>query len=69
LKHWRQRQRLKQAVLADLLGRHRNTISAWERGMCLPERKGQVLDLAGHLQLTAPETRRLYALWVLERLG
>lgn len=56
---WRKRHHLKQQIIAAKLGVHLNTISKWERGICLPASKGLVLELAYHLGLTAPETRQL----------
>jgi tetratricopeptide (TPR) repeat protein/transcriptional regulator with XRE-family HTH domain len=48
-----------QNYLATKLGVHRNSISKWERGICLPESKTMVLELAHQLQLDSHDTQRL----------
>ncbi|HEY6408874.1 MAG TPA: NB-ARC domain-containing protein, partial [Ktedonobacteraceae bacterium] len=48
-----------QHALAEKLGVHRNTISKWERGICLPESKTLVLELAHQLRLEMGDARRL----------
>ncbi|GHO80010.1 tetratricopeptide repeat protein [Ktedonobacter sp. SOSP1-85] len=59
LKAARKRKRLTQKQLAQLLGMHYNTISAWELGTYLPETRGLVLELARHLELDEQGTRHL----------
>jgi tetratricopeptide (TPR) repeat protein len=55
----RTRRCITQQTLAASLGLHRNTISKWERGLCLPESKTLVLELARQLRLDASDTCRL----------
>lgn len=55
----RKRQKLCQQALADKLGVHRNTISAWECGNWLPDTRGIVADLAKQLSLDSNETEQL----------
>ncbi|HZR41110.1 MAG TPA: helix-turn-helix transcriptional regulator [Ktedonobacteraceae bacterium] len=50
---------INQRHLAIKLDVHRNTISKWERGICLPESKTVVLELARQLQLDTYDTQRL----------
>ena len=50
---------LTQKQLAQRLGVHANTISAWELGTYLPHARGLVLELARHLHLNEQETRHL----------
>src|ERR1051326_1147695 len=59
LKAARHRRRLTQRQVAERLGVHANTISAWERGNYLPSTRGLVLELARQLQLGGAETRQL----------
>ena len=59
LKSLRQRCDLSQAELAMHLGLHRNTIGKWERGDCLPDTRGMVLELANRLALNERETNLL----------
>lgn len=54
----RQRQ-ISQQELASRLDVHRNTISKWERGVCLPESKTLVLEVARQLRLNTQDTNRL----------
>jgi transcriptional regulator with XRE-family HTH domain len=53
LKQFRVRSGLSQEELGKRLSVHRNTISAWERGLNLPETRGMVLELARALDLEA----------------
>jgi transcriptional regulator with XRE-family HTH domain/tetratricopeptide (TPR) repeat protein len=53
LKQFRVRSGLSQEELGKKLSVHRNTISAWERGLNLPETRGMVLELAKALDLEA----------------
>ncbi len=48
-----------QFTLAAKLDVHRNTVSKWERGVCLPESKTLVLELAHQLRLDMYNTQRL----------
>src|SRR6266487_355035 len=48
-----------QFALAAKLDVHRNTVSKWERGVCLPESKTLVLELAHQLRLDMYNTQRL----------
>lgn len=50
---------ISQNELAAKLDVHRNTIGKWERGICLPESKTLVLELAKQLHLNENETRQL----------
>lgn len=59
LKAVRKRRKLTQHDLAQRLGKHINTIGAWERGECLPNGKSMVLELAKALRLDEMETRQL----------
>lgn len=59
LKTARKRKRLTQKQLAEQIGVHYNTISAWELGSYLPDNRGLVLELARHLALDTEETREL----------
>ncbi len=59
LQTFRKQKKIRQQVLADKLGVHRNTIGAWERGDRLPDTKGIVLELAKQLGLNGDETRQL----------
>lgn len=59
LKTLRKEKRVSQQDLAARLGVHYNTVSKWERGMCLPDSKGMVLELAKELCLNERETRIL----------
>ncbi len=59
LKTFRKRKWVSQQELAGKLGIHFNTISKWERGMCLPESKGMVLEVARRLCLDEHESRAL----------
>ncbi|HET8840119.1 MAG TPA: FxSxx-COOH system tetratricopeptide repeat protein, partial [Ktedonobacteraceae bacterium] len=59
LKTFRTQKRISQQQLAQTIGVHRNTISAWELGMYLPDTRAMVLELARHLHLAIPETRQL----------
>lgn len=59
LKVARKRKRLTQKKLAQLLGVHYNTISAWELGTYLPETRGMVLELARCLEMNEQESMRL----------
>jgi tetratricopeptide (TPR) repeat protein len=59
LKAFRKKRKVNQQTLAKALGMHFNTISKWECGVCLPETKGTVLEIARHLRLDAHETRQL----------
>lgn len=56
---FRTERRLSQQELAHKLDVHRNTISKWERGVCLPESKALVLEVARQLRLDTQDTRRL----------
>jgi tetratricopeptide (TPR) repeat protein/transcriptional regulator with XRE-family HTH domain len=56
---YRKRAGLTQKQLAQLLGMHVNTMSAWELGTYLPHARGLVLELARHLHLDEQETRHL----------
>ncbi len=60
VKAFRKRQKIKQQALAQLLGKHVNTIGTWERGECLPQAKCLVLELAKALCLNDQETRLLF---------
>ncbi|WP_277988890.1 FxSxx-COOH system tetratricopeptide repeat protein [Ktedonosporobacter rubrisoli] len=59
LRAYRKKRHMKQQVLAAQLGVHYNTISKWERGLCLPDSKGMVIELAKLLWLNERETRLL----------
>src|SRR5689334_6090050 len=59
LQRFRKRRGLPQHLLAEKLGVHRNTIGKWERGDCLPDTRGSVLELARHLGLNEQETQQL----------
>ncbi|GCE31353.1 tetratricopeptide repeat protein [Dictyobacter alpinus] len=59
LKHLRKQKKVSQKKLALRLGMHINTIGKWERGICLPDSKGIVLELAKQLSLNEQETRQL----------
>lgn len=59
LKSFRKQKHVNQRELSVRLGVHYNTISKWERGMCLPDSKGMVLELAKELHLDEQETRTL----------
>lgn len=59
LKTLRKEKRVSQKDLSMRLGVHYNTVSKWERGMCLPDSKGMVLELARELRLNEHETRIL----------
>jgi tetratricopeptide (TPR) repeat protein len=59
LKTLRKQSRVNQQELASRLGVHLNTISKWERGICLPESKTIVLELAHQLHLNPHDTRLL----------
>lgn len=59
LKNLRRRQKINQQYLAERLGVHRNTIGKWERGICLPDSRGMVLELARCLRLDENETGQL----------
>jgi tetratricopeptide (TPR) repeat protein len=59
LRALRLQRNINQHHLAIKLDVHRNTISKWERGICLPESKTIVLELAHQLQLDAYNTQRL----------
>ena len=59
IKAFRKQKRVSQQELAVKLGIHYNTLSKWERGMCLPDSKGMVLELAKELHLAEQETRLL----------
>ncbi len=56
---FRKRKGLAQRELAARLGVHYNTISKWERGVCLPDSRGIVLELGRCLSLGSAEARRL----------
>lgn len=55
----RKRRGLSQQELAARLGVHRNTIGKWERGICLPDSKSMVLELARQLRLDTHDTQHL----------
>jgi tetratricopeptide (TPR) repeat protein/transcriptional regulator with XRE-family HTH domain len=55
----RKQHRVSQNELATKLDVHRNTIGKWERGICLPESRTLVLELAKQLRLNDQETRQL----------
>ena len=59
LKTFRKQKHVSQQELSVRLGVHYNTMSKWERGMCLPDSKGMVLELAKELYLDEHETRLL----------
>jgi len=59
LRSLRLQKNLNQHQLAAKLGVHRNTISKWERSICLPESKTIVLELARQLRLDSHDTQRL----------
>ena len=59
LKTLRKQSRVSQQELASRLGVHLNTIGKWERGICLPESKTIVLELAHQLHLNPHDTRLL----------
>lgn len=59
LKGFRLRQHYSQQDLAALLGLHRNTIGKWERGDCLPDTRGTVIEIANQLRLDKRETHLL----------
>jgi tetratricopeptide (TPR) repeat protein/DNA-binding XRE family transcriptional regulator len=59
VKTFRKKQHFSQQALSVRLGVHLNTISKWERGMCLPDSKGMVLELAKRLRLDEHDTRVL----------
>lgn len=55
----RRQRRVSQQDLARKLDVHRNTIGKWERGLCLPESKTLVLEIARQLHLNTQDTRCL----------
>lgn len=59
LKGFRDREGLSQQELANALGVHRNTISAWERSEYLPDNREIILKLARELNLHPVETDQL----------
>lgn len=59
LKSFRKRKKISQQALAAKLGVHRNTIGLWERGDCLPDSRGMVVEVARLLALDEAETRHL----------
>jgi tetratricopeptide (TPR) repeat protein/transcriptional regulator with XRE-family HTH domain len=59
LKGFRKRAELTQQELANLIERDRNTISAWERSVYLPDNREIVLRLADELSLSPTETDEL----------
>ncbi|HEY7420277.1 MAG TPA: helix-turn-helix domain-containing protein, partial [Ktedonobacteraceae bacterium] len=59
LKTLRKRSKVSQQEVATRLGVHLNTISKWERGICLPESKTMMLELAHQLHLDTHATRLL----------
>lgn len=59
LRRLRSQRDISQHHLAVRLDVHRNTISKWERGICLPESKTLVLEIARQLQLNMHYTQRL----------
>ncbi|MDQ2715171.1 MAG: FxSxx-COOH system tetratricopeptide repeat protein [Chloroflexota bacterium] len=59
LKALRKKRKINQQELSGRLGVHPNTISKWERGICLPDSKGIVLEVAKLLRLREQETRLL----------
>jgi transcriptional regulator with XRE-family HTH domain len=59
LKAFRKKRKISQQTLSEKLGVHFNTISKWERGICLPDSRGMVLEVAKQLRLNEPETRQL----------
>ena len=59
LKTFRKRGRFTQQQLAEAIGMQRHAIGRWEQGEVLPASKTMVLELARHLHLDEPETRRL----------
>jgi transcriptional regulator with XRE-family HTH domain len=59
MKGFRKKKKVSQQELSAKLGIHYNTLSNWERGMCLPDSKGMVLEAAKGLRLDEQETRLL----------
>jgi tetratricopeptide (TPR) repeat protein/DNA-binding XRE family transcriptional regulator len=59
LKTFRLRSKISQRNLAQVLGKHINTVGGWERGDFLPESRGVIVTLAQTLKLTDEETRQL----------
>lgn len=59
LKAFRKKRQIRQQDLAKKLHVHYNTISKWERGICLPDSRGIVLEIAHCLRLDEQETNYL----------
>ena len=59
LRQFRMRASMTQRALADKLGIHRRTISAWEYSNSLPKNRSIVVKLASALHLNEQETKRL----------
>jgi len=59
LKGMRKQKNITQQHLAETLGVHSNTISKWERGICLPDSKGIVLEVTKLLHLNVQQTHQL----------
>ena len=59
LRQFRIRANMTQQALADKIGIHRRTISAWENGNSLPKNRSMVIDLAKALHLNEQDTNRL----------
>lgn len=59
LRGFRERAGIQQQELAKQLGKSRNTISAWERSLYLPETRDAILRLADVLDLSPIETDQL----------
>lgn len=55
----RKQRKLSQQALADKLGVHRNTLSAWEHGEWLPGTRGIVVELGKVLGLDSNEATKL----------
>jgi tetratricopeptide (TPR) repeat protein len=55
----RKQRKISQIELAKKLDLHRNTISQWERGICLPDNRTIVLELSRQLALNTHDTRNL----------
>ncbi len=59
LKFLRKQHKVSQKELSIRVGVHFNTLSKWERGICLPNSRGMVLEVAKQLHPNQQETRQL----------
>lgn len=59
LRGFRVRAEMSQQELATKLARHRNTVSAWELGSCLPKTRSLVVEIGKALVLADPDVGRL----------